>query len=131
MTYTLTLQNNGSDTDTYNLTVDSGGASTAALNNTSEFTLASNAIRTLLLNVTNTSTGTTYVNVTAQSSSDPTKVGYVNTTTIITAAPIRDVSLTNISLLNKSTTTGLNATYQLNLTNTGNLQDTITLTISG
>jgi PGF-pre-PGF domain-containing protein len=82
-TYTLILQNNGTGTDTYNLTVSQGGASTAALNVTGNITLASMANQTLLLNVTNSTRGTFYVNVTARSNNDTTKVGYINTTTTV------------------------------------------------
>ncbi|VVB95721.1 Uncharacterised protein [uncultured archaeon] len=70
-TYTLTLQNNGSVTDTYNLTIDNPGvATTAALNISGNITLASNAVQTLLLNVTNTTVGTFRVNVTARSNNE-------------------------------------------------------------
>ena len=40
-----------------------------------------------------------------------------------------NVSLTNISVLVNSTTTGVNATYKLNLTNTGDSDDTYTITV--
>ncbi|MDL5503144.1 MAG: hypothetical protein QSU88_08005, partial [Candidatus Methanoperedens sp.] len=131
-TYTLLLQNNGSSTDTYNLTIDSANASTAVLNVSGNITLASLETRTLLLNVTNTSTGTAYVNVTAQSLNDSTQVDYINTTTTITAAPTRNVSLT-VSPVSASASTrpNTNATYTLNLTNTGNMVDSYTLVLDG
>jgi PGF-pre-PGF domain-containing protein len=82
--YIFTLQNNGTLSDSYNLTISNPiGASTAALNVTGNITLAANEIRTLLLNVTNTTYGTFYVNVTARSNNDTTKVGYINTTTTV------------------------------------------------
>ena len=131
-TYTLLLQNNGTATDTYNLTVDSANASTAALNVSGNITLGSMETRTLLLSVTNTSIGTAYVNVTARSLNDSTKAGSINTTTTITAEPVRNVSLT-VSPVSASASTrpNVNATYTLNLTNTGNMVDTYTLTLDG
>ncbi|VVB54185.1 Carboxypeptidase regulatory-like domain protein [uncultured archaeon] len=131
-TYTLLLQNNGTATDTYNLTVDSAGASTAALNVSGNITLGSMQTQVLLLNVTNTTTGTAYVNVTARSLNDSTRAGYINTTTTITVAPTRNVSLT-VSPVSASASTrpNVNATYTLNLTNTGNMEDTYTLALDG
>ncbi|MDO9096849.1 MAG: hypothetical protein Q7U60_01825, partial [Candidatus Methanoperedens sp.] len=81
-TYTLTLLNNGTNTGTYNLTVtNTDSASTAALNISENVTLAANTNRTILLNVTNTSSGVFRVNVTAVSLNDTTKFSYINTTT--------------------------------------------------
>ena len=131
-TYTLLLQNNGTATDTYNLTVDPTNASTAVLNVSGNITLGSMETRTLLLNVTNTTNGTAYANVTARSLNDSTKISYINTTTTITAPPTRNVTLT-VSPVSASASTrpNVNATYTLNLTNTGNLVDTYTLALSG
>jgi PGF-pre-PGF domain-containing protein len=83
-TYTLTLRNNGTDPDSYNLTVDNpDNASVAALNTSGNITLAANAIQTLLLNVTYTTSGTFRVNVTARSNNDTTKFMFINTTTTV------------------------------------------------
>jgi PGF-pre-PGF domain-containing protein len=83
-TYTLILENNGSAADSYNLSVvNANSASTAALDISGNITLGYGASQTLLLNVTNTSSGTFRVNVTARSNNDTSKIGYINTTTIV------------------------------------------------
>jgi PGF-pre-PGF domain-containing protein len=83
-TYMLVLTNTGTAADSYNLTVENANsASTAALDISGNITLGSGASQTLILNVTNTSSGTFRVNVTARSNNDPTKTGYINTTTIV------------------------------------------------
>ncbi|MCE8426034.1 MAG: PGF-pre-PGF domain-containing protein [Candidatus Methanoperedens sp.] len=112
-TYTLILHNNGATPDTFNLTVANSGASTAALNVSGDITLASLATRTLLLNVTNTSSGIFYVNVTARSNNDSTKFGYVNTTTTI---PIV-ITITSPANASANTTGYVNVTATLD--NTG------------
>ncbi len=68
--------------------------------------------------------GTTSVNATN---------GIINGSASVTVnpAPVRNVSLTNISVLEKTTTTLVNATYLLNLTNTGDSDDTYTITVNG
>ncbi len=124
-TYTLNLQNNGTTTDTFNLTVASGGASTAALNVSGDITLESMATQTLLLNVTNTATGTFYVNVTARSNNDTTKFGYINTTTTVNNYSVNLTANTTA----KSTAAGTNATYNLFLQNNGTAGDTYTLAV--
>ncbi|MBZ0174572.1 MAG: PGF-pre-PGF domain-containing protein [Candidatus Methanoperedens sp.] len=131
-TYTLLLQNNGSATDTYNLTVNSTNASTAALNVSENITLGSMETRTILLSVTNAAEGTAYVNVTARSLNDSTRAGSINTITTITAAPVRNVILTidPVSAA-ASTRPAINATYTINLTNTGNMVDSYTLVLDG
>ena len=131
-TYLINLTNTGDSQDSYTLTVVKGGASIADLNiSTPTGNLASGESLIFALNVTNSSVGTFLVNVTAQSVNDSSKSGSVNTTTIVSSPPVRGVTLTNISVLDKSTSTGINATYLLNLTNTGNSLDTITLTVTG
>ena len=89
-TYTLTVNNTGTVEDTFDLTVDNAdGAAVANLSTYSITNLAAGANRTVLLNVTNATAGTFGVNVTANSTGDPSKVGYINTTTTVTevAAP--------------------------------------------
>ncbi len=125
-TYTLTLQNNGSETDTYNLTIDNPGAATAALNISGNITLASNAVQPLLLNVTNTTAGTFRVNVTARSNNDTSKFGYINTTTTVASY---GVNLTLSGVMTQTTNAGTNANYTLILHNNGSTTDTYNLTI--
>jgi len=113
-TYTLTLQNNGTDPDSYNLTIDNPNpASVAALNISGNITLAANAIQTLLLNVTNTTSGTFRVNVTAMSTNDSSKLMYINTTTTV---PIV-INITNPADGSVNDTGSVNVTVTLD--NTG------------
>ncbi|HEY9205187.1 MAG TPA: PGF-pre-PGF domain-containing protein [Candidatus Methanoperedens sp.] len=127
-TYILTLQNNGTATDTYNLTIDNQGSSTtAALNISGNISLASNAARTILLNVTNITAGTFRINVTARSNNDSTRFGYINTTTTVNSY---GVNLTGVSSLSQTVTATNNASYTLILQNNGTASDTYTLTIS-
>ncbi|MDO8724483.1 MAG: S8 family serine peptidase [Candidatus Methanoperedens sp.] len=126
-TYTLILTNNGTETDTYNLSVDNpNNSSVAALNISGDITLASSAVRALALNVTNSTNGTFYVNVTAHSNTYPSKFMYINTTTI---AHTYDVNLTT-DYTTKTTNAGINATYTLVLQNNGSTTDTYNLTIT-
>ena len=127
-TYTLFLSNNGTLTDTYTLTVTNTSSADVAYTNISSVTLASNAERIILLNVTNNTAGTFYVNVTAVSDNDSTKVSYINTTTTVTGS-VYGVNFTNISALSASTSAGTNTTYTFNLNNNGTLNDTYTLSV--
>jgi hypothetical protein len=127
-TYTLNLTNNGTAADTYTITVSNPDLASTAATNITSVALAAGASKIFTLNVTNTASGTFRVNVTANSSNDATKFGYINTTTTVTA--IRAVSLTSISALTSTTTAGTNATYVLNLTNNGTDADSYTLSIS-
>ena len=126
-TYLFSLTNNGSDPDSYNLAVTPGGTSEASLNTTSPVSLNSNETMIFTLNVTNNSSGTYYVNVTASSNNDTTKIGYINTTTIVNNYR---VNLT-VDQEVKSTIAEINATYTLTLHNNGTATDTYNLTVSG
>jgi hypothetical protein len=83
-TYYLNLTNNGTATDTYTITTSNPNLATIVGTNITKVTLSSGASQVFTLNVTNTSDGTFRVNVTATSGNDPTKFGYVNTTTTVT-----------------------------------------------
>jgi PGF-pre-PGF domain-containing protein len=114
-TYTLTLQNNGTDPDSYNLTIDNPDhASVAALNTSGNITLAVNVVQTVLLNVTNTTSGTFRVNVTAISVNDSSKLMYINTTTtvpiVITITNPADGSVNDTGSVNVTVTLDNNGT---------------------
>ena len=82
-TYYLSLNNNGTEPDSYTLTVDnSDSALNADLNITSVY-LNPGGTKVFTINVTNTTSGTYRVNVTARSNNDTSKFMYVNTTTIV------------------------------------------------
>jgi len=105
---------------------NASGASVAKLNISSPFYLSAGASYDFDLNVTNSSAGTFYVNVTAKSTNDSTRFDYINTTTTV----IRyGVSLTNSGSLTRQTTVGSNAMYTLNLTNNGTAADSYTLAV--
>ncbi|MCZ7400949.1 MAG: Ig-like domain-containing protein [Candidatus Methanoperedens sp.] len=132
-TYVLNLTNSGTGTDSYTLTANNAGsATTADFNLSSPVTLNSGESRIIALNVTNaTLTNTRFqlflVNITATSGNDSSKFGHINTTTNVTATYA--TSLLNISVLDQTTTTGINSTYVLNLTNNGTGTDSYTLAI--
>jgi hypothetical protein len=86
-TYVLNLTNNGTAADTYTLAVTNANSASTALLNLSSSSQTLNVGQSLIfaLNVTSTSTGTFYVNVTATSGNDPTNFSYVNTTTTVNA----------------------------------------------
>ncbi|VVB95719.1 Uncharacterised protein [uncultured archaeon] len=125
-TYLLNLTNNGTGTDAYNLVVDNiSNASIASINISSPKTLASGLTQIIALNVTNTTAGTFYVNVTATSTNDPTKIAYINTTTTV---PSYGVNL-SVDSNARTTTTSTNTTYTLTLMNNGSATDTYNLTV--
>ncbi|NJD78008.1 MAG: PGF-pre-PGF domain-containing protein [Candidatus Methanoperedens sp.] len=125
-TYTLTLQNNGSETDIYNLTIDNPGAATVALNPSGNITLASSAVQTLLLNVTNTTAGTFRVNVTARSNNNASKFGYINTTTTVYAATYSPPAPNGLA--NTSGNFWVNHTWQAG---TGNVTNSYNVSVNG
>lgn len=90
-TYILNLTNNGTDTDSYILTVSNPDlVSVTGLNISSPILLNSGQTRIFTLNVTNTSAGGPFqVNVTATSVNDPTKSGYINSTTTVSPLTVK------------------------------------------
>ncbi|MCZ7381595.1 MAG: right-handed parallel beta-helix repeat-containing protein, partial [Candidatus Methanoperedens sp.] len=84
-TYTFILQNNGTLNDTYNITISNPSNAIAVLTPSGNITLAPNqAPQLYTLNVTNTTAGTYYVNVTATSTNFSNRTGSINTTTTVT-----------------------------------------------
>ncbi len=126
-TYYLNLNNNGTGSDVYSISITTGGASTEGIN-VSSVSLGANENRTITLNVTNTASGIFYVNVTATSDGDPTKYGYINTTTTVTA--VRAINFTNISATSASTLAGTNHSYTMIVTNNGSDEDSYDIAIS-
>jgi len=93
---------------------------------TLSITLDAGKNATVLLNVTNASSGVFVVNVTAASQANPGANQTVTTTT--TVNPIPGVTLT-VDNPAKATVVNLNATYALTVNNTGTNADTFSLTI--
>ncbi|CAG0957135.1 MAG: hypothetical protein OIN86_12535 [Candidatus Methanoperedens sp.] len=113
-TYTITLENNGSSTDNYSISVlNPDNAENASLNISSPRMIESGAKLYFTLNVSNTTAGTFHVNVTANSTNEVSKVGYVNTTTIVTAV-IAPPVITIVNPANNS----VNTTGYVNVTAT-------------
>lgn len=130
-TYVFNMTNNGtSGTDSYTLTIANlNSASVAGINISTLLILNQNATQYFELNVTNTASGTFYVNVTAISVNDTTKYYYVNTTTTVTA--VRAVNFSNITATSgASTKAGTNYTYTLIITNNGTDPDSYSITIA-
>jgi PGF-pre-PGF domain-containing protein len=93
-TYTFSLKNNGSQTDNYTINVSNpDNAVIANLSIASTQMITSGTTLIFTLNVSNASAGTFRVNITANSTNDPNKLGYINTTTIVIASVPTSVDL--------------------------------------
>jgi PGF-pre-PGF domain-containing protein len=113
-TYYLNLTNTGTDADSYNLTiVNPNNAETGINISTTYYPLASNESKIFALNVTNASSGTFKVNITATSTNDYSKSASVNTTTIVPIV-VKIINPANTSI---NTTGDVNVTVTLD--NTG------------
>ncbi|MCX9025833.1 MAG: PGF-pre-PGF domain-containing protein [Candidatus Methanoperedens sp.] len=126
-TYTFILQNNGTLADTYNLTIDNPNNAIAALT-PGNITLAPNGTQVYSLNVTSGANGIFKVNVTATSFNFSNRTASINTTTTVTGAT-NGTNLAAISVLQKTTHAGTNATYTLRLKNNGTSTDTYTINV--
>ncbi len=116
-TYYLNLTNKGTEADSYSLTVDnSSSASIAHLNVSSPVNLNSGGSQIFSLNVTNTTSGKFYVNITASSNNDSSKVAHINTTTTI------PVVITITAPANNTNTTDNYVNVTATLDNTGAAQ---------
>ena len=90
-TYSLILTNNGNVADSYNLTWDNPNNAVVGANiSTTYYSLAAGQTKIFTLNVTNTSSGTVKVNITAKSTNDTSKRAYINTTTTIVTFDVPD-----------------------------------------
>ncbi|MCZ7404178.1 MAG: hypothetical protein O8C67_04510, partial [Candidatus Methanoperedens sp.] len=82
-TYFLKLTNNGTAPDTYNISVLNPDYAVTAATNITSFMLNAGASKVFTLNVTNPSSGTFRVNVTA-TARNSSQFGHINTTTTVT-----------------------------------------------
>ena len=137
VTYTLTATNTGNQDDTINLSVspEAGGegAVFGTLSQTS-VTLSAGASETITLQVTgdaSTEPGGYEVKVTGISAGDSSETVEVPTTTTIEIVPVFGVMLAVEVEGSQSTTDPVaGVTYSLKVTNTGNQDDTINLSVS-
>ena len=107
-TYTLTIKNTGYFLDNYTLTIDNpDGADTVALKENvtkiddthyKTVTVSSGDSIIVMLNVTNSSSGTFRVNVTANSTGNTTKIDSGNTTTTVEEEDITPPEVTFVAL---------------------------------
>ena len=127
--YTLRVINNGNTRDTINLSTT--GISSASLSRTS-VTLAADASANVTLTIPGTalrSAGEYEVKVTATSQSDSSKTAETTTTTTIPSVYGVNLSGANLTQQREDASTGVS--YTLRITNTGNTNDTFSLTTSG
>ncbi|MGB8216782.1 MAG: ice-binding family protein, partial [Candidatus Methanoperedens sp.] len=112
-TYTFSLQNNGSLTDNYTISVSNPNTAITGLNITSPVMITNGTTITFTLNVSNASSGTFPVNITATSTNDPSKIGIVNTTTIVGSvqAPVNLGTAGNFAVLAGSAVTCTRSTF--------------------
>src|SRR5659263_653125 len=131
-TYIFSLRNNGTLTDNYSISTSNPDTAENASLNITLLMIESGATEYFTLNVSNTTAGTFRVNVTANSTNDPTKIGYLNTTTTVEAAagPSNGTVLVNISELSQTVSESVNATYIFSLRNNGTLTDTYSISTS-
>src|SRR5660397_201980 len=131
-TYIFSLRNNGTLTDNYSISTSNPDTAENASLNITLLMIESGATEYFTLNVSNTTAGTFRVNVTANSTNDPTKIGYLNTTTTVEAAagPSNGTVLVNISELSQTVSESVNATYIFSLRNNGTLTDNYSISTS-
>src|SRR5659263_106042 len=131
-TYIFSLRNNGTLTDNYSISTSNPDTAENASLNITLLMIESGATEYFTLNVSNTTAGTFRVNVTANSTNDPTKIGYLNTTTTVDAAagPSNGTVLVNISELSQTVSESVNATYIFSLRNNGTLTDNYSISTS-
>ncbi|MGB2841568.1 MAG: hypothetical protein WBC40_03685 [Halobacteriota archaeon] len=127
-TYTLTVNNTGTDEDTFELIVENADDAAVANLSENQVTLASGETRTVLLNVTDESANGYRVNVTARSQGNTSVFDYVNTTTTVSPIVVYGVNLT-VDKPAETTATNVNATYTLTVNNMGTVEDTFHLTV--
>lgn len=128
-TYKLTINNTGNALDNYTLVVFNPDNAAVGLTNTRIENLAAGANAIVLLNVTSATEKTFRVDVTANSTGDPSKIAIVNTTTKVSVPSVYGVSLI-VDSNAKTTSPGVNATYKLTINNSGSTVDNYTLVVS-
>ncbi len=128
--YTVRVRNSGNTSDTIRLTTS--GLTSASIS-PSSVTLEPNATRDVTLTIPGTAltkSGTYDVKVTATSQNDSSITDEITTTTTILA--VYGVTLSSVDDLTKETTNvSTRVTYRINVKNTGNTSDTISLATSG
>ncbi|KCZ70687.1 S-layer-related duplication domain [Candidatus Methanoperedens nitroreducens] len=123
-TYTLTLTNIGEQTDSYNLTIENNPIQ-AVLSQSNITNLANGSSIDISLNVSSPTDGTFIVNVTATSINNPNKTASVLTTTEVKT--IHDLVL-DVTPAHRQVSLKENATFTIEITNTGNVNDNFTIT---
>ncbi len=128
--YTVRVRNSGNTRDSIRLTTS---GLTSARISSSSVTLDPNATRDVTLTIPGTAltkAGTYDVKVTATSQNDSSITDEITTTTTILA--VYGVTLSSVDDLTKETTNvSTRVTYRINVKNTGNTSDTISLATSG
>src|SRR5660398_17815 len=127
-TYIFSLRNNGTLTDNYSISTSNPDTAENASLNITLLMIESGATEYFTLNVSNTTAGTFRVNVTANSTNDPTKIGYLNTTTTVNALG-NGTKLTNVTALTLTVSAGVTATYTITLENNGSSTDNYSISV--
>src|SRR5659263_150559 len=127
-TYIFSLRNNGTLTDNYSISTSNPDTAENASLNITLLMIESGATEYFTLNVSNTTAGTLRVNVTANSTKDPTKIGYLNTTTTVNALG-NGTKLTNVTALTLTVSAGVTATYTITLENNGSSTDNYSISV--
>lgn len=131
-TYYLNVSNTGNVDDTIQLTMQGAASSWATLTPES-IELAGGAYQEITLDVdvpSDAEENTYQIDITATSQNDTQKYDSVSTYTNVSIASVFGVSLTP-DVLGKTTNPGQSVIYTINVQNTGNTQDTYSITKSG
>lgn len=131
-TYLLNVTNIGNSNDTILLTMDGTGSSWATLSQDT-ISLSEGAYSEISLEVdvpSDASDGAYQITITASSQSDSQKSDIVTTITTVSSGTVYGVSLTS-DMNSKTTYPGGYVTYTIKVQNTGNIEDTFSITKSG
>ena len=126
-TYTLTVRNTGTPTDSYILEFENPDADFAVLNRTTIADLVAGATADVSLTVRDATPGDYVVNVTVTSQTESTATDSESTTTHV-VEPEYSVNLT-VTPEVRTVAPSENATYTLTVKNTGNTEDTFDIVI--
>lgn len=120
--YSITINNLGNTQDTYNLTSNDSNA----VLNTNSYTIPARSSGIVLLNVTESSVGVYNSSVTINSTANSSESAVVTVLTTVNN-PIVNLSI-SASPLSETVASGSGAVYLLNISNTGSIADTYTIT---